>query len=337
LRPFVIARGTTNEFANLVVRVDLEGEAGYGEAAPSGKLTGESLREAATEILKWQQKPATAARALEDAEHVAGGHLRPAARSALVVAYLDALGHRRGRSLRALLNLPEGRIESSITLSLGPTAAVLAEAAARDAEGWRVFKVKLGGAYDEEVLRALRDQYPDRRIRVDANEAWTPDVAAQRLTLLERLEVELVEQPLPRDLLDETAELARRFDIPVIVDEALYDSGDALSLIERDVADGANIKLAKCGGPWEARRIVKVLRDHGWRVMMGCNLESGLGIAAAAAFAGALDYADLDAHVLLADQPFVGFSTPGGVVEAPEGPGVGVRPNPTLLLEPLQR
>lgn len=335
-RPFVISRGTTTEFANLVARVEAEGHVGYGEAAPSGKLTGESLREAASEFGKWQRKPELVARTLEEAEHIAGGHLRPAARSALVVAYLDAVGRRRGRPIHSLLNLPEGEIGTSVTLSLGPVASVLAEAEARDAEGWPVFKVKLGGPQDEEVVRALRDRYPDRRLRVDANEGWSPDVAAQRIALFEKLGVELVEQPLPRDRLDETAELARRFEIPILLDESIYDSTDALRLVERDAADGANIKLAKCGGPWEARRMVKILRDHGWRVMMGCNLESALGIAAAAAFAGTLDYADLDAHVLLAEEPFEGFATPGGRVATPTGPGVGVRPRPSLHLEPLQ-
>lgn len=336
MRPFVIARGTTNEFANLVVHVDLDGTVGYGEAAPSGKVTGESLREAAIELAKWRRKPDVAQRLVDEAEHAAGGHLRPAARSGLVVAHLDAVGRKRGRAMHALLNLPEGRIESSVTLSIGPPAAVLAEAAARDAEGWPIFKVKLGGAYDEEVVKALRDRYPDRRLRADANEAWSPDVAAQRIAMLERANVELVEQPLPRERHAETAELARRFEMPIILDESLYDSTDAVDLVERDVADGANIKFAKCGGPWEARRIVKILRDHGWKVMMGCNLESALGIASAAAFAGVLDYADLDSHALLADQPFLGFTTPNGVVATPARPGVGVDPAPSLLLEPLQ-
>lgn len=333
-RPFTIAAGTMTETTSLLARLQLDGHEGFGEAAPSARVTGETLDASRHALEGWANRPDDLAQLFEAAEFSPGGSDTPAARSALITAYLDAYGKRNNAPLRDLLNLPEGRLDSSITLSIGTAQEVLAEAATRDREGWKVFKVKLGGPHDEAALRALRDRYPEKRIYVDANEGWTPHVAESRLRLLEQLNVEFVEQPLPRDQLDETAALAKKFDIPIILDEALLDSKDALELVQRDVADGGNIKLAKCGGPLEARRIVKILRDAGWKVMMGCMVESSLGIATAAAFAGALDYADLDGHELLAEDPFKGFATPAGDLSTPEGNGVGVVPkDPAKILE----
>lgn len=321
---------------DLAARVTVDGVAGWGEAAPAEAVTAEGPAEAARQLLGWASDGASLETALVEAEARPGGHATPAARSAASSAALDALGRRRGQALHQLLNLPEGRVRSSITLSLGPVAAVLDEAAARDAEGWGLFKVKLGGPEDEAVLRALRDRYPEKGLRVDANEAWSPQVASQRLLALERIGVDYLEQPLPRSLLDESAELAKKTDIPILLDESLHDSSDAIELVAREAGDGGNIKLSKCGGPYEARRIVKVLKTAGWKVMVGCMVESRLGIATAAAFAGAVDYADLDGHALVADDPFTGFETPQGWVDTPQRPGIGVE-LARGPLEPLHR
>lgn len=277
-------------------------------------------------LLDYERNPDWVERLLEDAEHVPGGTRTPSVRNALLTAHLDALGRLRGRPLHQLLNLPEGRIRSSVTISLGPVEAVLKEAVEWTAAGWDVFKVKLGGDHDEEVLRTLHDRYPDKTLRVDANEAWTESVARQRLALCQRLGVELVEQPLPRDQLDGLRRLAKEFEVPILLDESVLDSGQLLDAIREDAGDGVNLKLSKCGGPYEARRMVKIARDHDWKVMMGCMVESSLGVATAAAFAGVLDYADLDGNVFLQQDPFAGFQARKGVVETPQRPGVGVDP-----------
>jgi L-Ala-D/L-Glu epimerase len=324
----VIARGTTTTFHNLIARVDLNGATGHGEAAPAPAVTGENLDASLAALEAWARDPNLYEAEVTVAERAPGGHARPAARSAAIAAYLDAIGQRTSRSLRRLLNLPAGRVASDVTLSVGPVEEVLSEAAVRATEGWPAFKVKLGGDHDEAVLLALRDQYPDVPLRVDANEAWSRQVAEQRLTLLDRLGVELVEQPLPRDRLDDMAALARRFQTPLFLDESVHDTQDLVEALVRDACAGVNIKLAKCGGPFEARRMVKMLRDHGLKVMMGCMLETSLGIATAAAFAGTLDHADFDGAALLAHDPFEGLPMHRGMCEAPDTPGIGVRPRP---------
>lgn len=324
-RRFVISAGATDRATTLAARLEIEGGAvGWGEAAPSTRITGEGLAEARAALVGWSKDAAALGAALARAEFEPGRGPTPAARCAASVAHLDARGRAAGVPLRRMLNLPEGEVASSMTLSIGKPEEVLAEAAVRDQEGWRIFKVKLGGAHDMETMHALRDRFPEKALRVDANEGWSPDTARHYVAALERMDVELVEQPLPRHLIAESADLARMFEVPIILDEPALDSEALLRLVQADAADGVNIKLAKCGGPFEARRMVKILRDHEWKVMMGCMLESSLGIAAASAFAGTLDYADLDSHQLIADDPFEGLEAPVGMVRTPDGPGVGV-------------
>ncbi|MBI2077669.1 MAG: dipeptide epimerase [Euryarchaeota archaeon] len=287
-------------------------------------MCGETLEQATRAILEFERNPEWVERILEDAEHVPGGTREPSVRNALLTAFLDAQGTRRRIPLHKLLNLPEGRIASSVTISVGTPDEVLKEAFEWHKAGWQVFKVKLGSKHDEAALKALRDHYPDKSICVDANEAWSLAEARTRLKLLERLNVDFVEQPLPRDRLEESAALASEFEIPVIVDESVLDSDDLMRVVREGAADGINIKLNKCGGPYEARRMVKIAKDHDLKVMMGCMLESSLGIAAGAAFAGVLDYADLDGNVLVTNDPFQGFAVAKGIVETPRAGGVGV-------------
>lgn len=338
-RAFTISTGSTTVEENLLLQLsDDEGGVGWGEASPSQRVCNESLDDAIRAMRDFEKNPDWVERILEDAEHVPGGTREPSVRNALLTAYLDAQGRRRGIPMYKLLNLPEGRLHSSVTISVGPTEAVLKEAAEWDAQKWKIFKVKLGSKYDEPALNALRDRYPDKTIRVDANTAWSLEEARKRLTFLERLNVEFVEQPLPADRLGDLRTLAKEFEIPIILDESVLDSEDALRVIREEAGDGINIKLNKCGGPYEARRIAKIAKDHDWKVMMGCMIETRLGCAAGAAFAGVLDYADLDGYVLLTNDPFSGFQAQDGLIATPEKPGAGVTPSAaTKKLVPLSK
>lgn len=321
--------------SRLVLWTDADGLQGLGEAAPAPGITGETLAACDERLRESAADPRVAEAWIRRSQLEPGRGPTPAARAALVAAALDLQGKRQGSPLHRLLNLPEGEMDSSVTITLAPVDDCLRQAAEWDAQGWTVFKVKLGGRDDEAVMRALRDRYPDKRIRVDANEGWTPQEAQSRMDFLARHDVEFVEQPLPRNLVTESAQLAARFDLPIILDEPLQEAADALELVRAEAGDGGNIKLAKCGGPFEARRIVKVLRDAGWKVMMGCMVESGLGLSTAAAFAGVLDYADLDGNVTVLNEPSRGYEIHGGRVRTPAGPGLGVDLRPDADLERL--
>jgi L-alanine-DL-glutamate epimerase-like enolase superfamily enzyme len=160
-------------------------------------------------------------------------------------------------------------------------------------------------------------------IRVDANEGWTLESAREIVPALVEAGVELVEQPFPAADLDSfhaARELAPR--PPIVVDEGCQDLADVAGVA--GYADGINVKLAKSGGLREALRMIHAARALGLRVMLGCMVESQLGVAPAAAIASLADWADLDGHLLLADRPYIGLELRDGSVVPGPGPGLGV-------------
>ena len=133
-----------------------------------------------------------------------------------------------------------------------------------------------------------------------------------------------MEQPLPAAQLAATRELRRLSPLPLFADESVHVAADIPRLA--GAFDGINVKLMKCGGLGEALRMIAVARAHGLKIMLGCMIESSLAITAAAHLSPLVDYADLDGHLLLADDPFVGATVEGGRLVLPEGPGLGVVP-----------
>ncbi|MES1259858.1 MAG: enolase C-terminal domain-like protein, partial [Gemmatimonadota bacterium] len=162
----------------------------------------------------------------------------------------------------------------------------------------------------------------DRELRVDANCGWTPAHAIRMLPVLEEFGVTVLEQPVTPDDLDGLSQIRRHARIPLIADESCVTSADIPALVGR--VDGINIKLAKCGSLREALRMIAIARAHGMMVMVGCMIESSLGITAAAHFTPLVDIVDLDGGALLKDDPFVGAGIPGGQVTLPDAPGLGV-------------
>jgi L-alanine-DL-glutamate epimerase-like enolase superfamily enzyme len=165
-------------------------------------------------------------------------------------------------------------------------------------------KIKLGGPADIETLEAVRAVYSGP-IRVDANTGWEPSTSLRLLPELERLGVELIEQPFPRHALADLRWLQARSSLPIVADESALTVDDLESLV--GVVAGVNVKLTKCGGVGPALRMIRRARELGFKVFLGCMEETSLGIAAAAALASLVDWVDLDGNLLLADDPFVGL------------------------------
>jgi len=183
-------------------------------------------------------------------------------------------------------------------------------------------KIKLGTDRDEAILRTVRDT-TDKPLRVDANAGWTRERALAMLPVLKEYGVEFLEQPLPPDDLEGIAAVRRRGVLPVVVDESCIVASDIPRLA--GAVDGVNIKLAKCGSLREALRMIATARAHGMLVMVGCMIESSLGITAAAHFTPLVDAADLDGAALTVNDPFTGATIDGGQIRLPTGPGLGVR------------
>jgi L-Ala-D/L-Glu epimerase len=231
------------------------------------------------------------------------------------------VGKRLGVPLYRLWGLDPAKAPRS-TFTIGIDQPEKMRAKVREAEQYPILKIKLGTDRDVEILRTIRDT-TDREIRVDANCGWTLKQTVRMLPVLEEFGVTVLEQPLPADQLDGLGEIRRRADIPVIADESCETAADIPPLVGK--VDGINIKLAKCGSLREAIRMIAIARAHGMTVMVGCMIESSIGITAAAHFTPLVDIVDLDGAALLADDPFAGATIDGGQVSLPVGPGLGVR------------
>ncbi|MFN7962751.1 MAG: dipeptide epimerase [Thermoanaerobaculia bacterium] len=318
---FRLSRGASDSRRSALVEIeDDEGRVGRGEAAP---------------IARYRQDQASSITALEamlprlaDLRRFAGTARRlavpgqSAAEAALDMALWDLAGQRLGAPVYELLGLdPRPLPVTSFTIAMDTPERLVAKV--EEAGAFEVLKVKLGSAEDRRLLEAVRGA-TDRPLRVDANEGWAFEEALGNLEWLAEMGVELVEQPLREGELDATRELARQSPLPLFADEDVHRAEDIPRLA--GVYHGINIKLAKCGGPSEALAMIQVARAHGLQVMLGCMIESSLGITAAAQLAPLVDFLDLDGHLLVTDDPFVGVGFASGRLVLPEAPGLGVRP-----------
>jgi L-Ala-D/L-Glu epimerase len=317
--PFVIARNTT-EVADVVwVELEHDGERGYGEAAPI-----ERYDESAESALAYLGEAGGALGddpfALEEImERLPKREY--AARAALDAALHDLCGKLTGVSVWRLLGVARAGPPTSWTIGLGEPDVMARKA--EQATDFTSLKLKLGGrdGSDVERVEAVREVWSGP-IRVDVNEFWTIDEALDALPRLAALGVDYCEQPLPAG--DPVGiQLKERSPIPIFLDEDCHTLEDVADCALR--GHGINIKLAKSGGAREAIRMVHAARALGLQVMLGCMVESGLGIAAGASIASLCDHVDLDGNLLLREDPWPGVQLVDGVQLPSESPGLGVQ------------
>jgi L-alanine-DL-glutamate epimerase-like enolase superfamily enzyme len=323
--PFIIARGGSSEYRVVRVTVtDDDGATGWGEAAPS-RHYGETADTVVAALPAYAAVLDGAdAWSLEAIEDGMARALRfnASARAAVSAALHDLVGKRLGVPVHRLWGLdPAASPRTSFTIGIAPDEPTL-RAWVEEAAPYHVLKIKLGSAWDERIMRVVREVAPDARLRVDANAAWTPKHALRMIPFLRELGVEFVEQPLPAHDVEGLRFVRERSTLPILADESCLVSSDIPRLA--GAVDGINIKLAKCGGLREALRMVATARAHGMLVMCGCMVESSLGITAAAQLAPLLDYADLDGAALVANDPYVGATISGGEIRLPTAAGLGV-------------
>jgi L-Ala-D/L-Glu epimerase len=326
---FTIARAVAPPVRrNVWVRLrDGDGAEGWGEAAPTpyyGETDASVLaalsRYEAVVRREWNGHGLPPIERIERALEKELGR-NAAARAAISCALHDLLGRKLDQPLWRLWGLDPTAPASSFTLGIASPDEL--HRRAREARSYPILKLKLGTQADEEMLRAVRDAAPRARIRIDANTGWTVKRAIGLLPLLEDVGVELVEQPFAADDIASFRLLRERSRIPVVADESCLVSRDVARLA--GAVDGVNIKLTKTGSLREALRLVHAARAHGMSVMLGCMIETTLGIGAAVQLAPLVDHLDLDGAALLASDPFEGPGIDGrGVVTFNTGAGLGV-------------
>jgi L-Ala-D/L-Glu epimerase / N-acetyl-D-glutamate racemase len=318
---FVIARDAT-DYADVVqVTIGHEGTSGHGEGAPIERYD-ESVASATAFVEEHEHLLGDDPFALEDVgERLAAVPGEQAAKAALDAALHDLQGKLLGVPAYALLGLSRTGPPTSWTVWLGDPDD-MARRAEKAAPCYLRLKLKLGGGdgLDVERVRAVR-AVTDLPLQVDVNEWWSLEEALDALPQLAELGVEYCEQPLRAG--DEGGRaLKDRSPVPVYVDEDCHTLSDVAYCAE--IAHGINIKLAKSGGIREAIRMVHAARALRLGVMLGCMLESGLGIAAGCCVAPLCDHVDLDGNLLLREDPWPGVELVDGVQTLSTAPGLGV-------------
>jgi len=324
--PFNIARLARNNSTNkevLLVEIEHDGYVGRGEAAPISAYH-QSL-DSAEVMLK------SAAPMLGNDPFALDTILDPlwerfadqsAAIAAIDGAMHDLIGKILGVPVWKWLKLdPSCMPLTSFTIGIDDVDMVAAKV--REAADFPILKVKVGTLEDDKILTAVRQEAPNKILRVDANCGWRSAEVLQRCQhLATRYNLELIEQPTAAGDYDALPELHKAGIIPIVADESCIGIEDVVRCA--GYFDGINIKLSKCGGIRRALQIIQSARANGLKIMLGCMVETSVGIAAAAQLAPLTDWLDLDGHLLLADDPYEGIGGQCGQLTLSDRPGLGV-------------
>jgi L-Ala-D/L-Glu epimerase len=317
-RTFAIARSSADVFERVVFEIEAGGVTGRGEAAPTSY---------------YGQDAGLVTLALEDVQigdpwDIEGtlarnDQLPPSALAALDNAMHDLAAKRLGVPVYRLLGLAKPEPVSAYTLGIADRETTVADA--ERLREYPILKVKVGGWKDVDTLRAVR-KASGADIWVDANEAFSPEEATGVVAELKEIGVRMIEQPVLAsagpEALGRVTEAASP--VPVMADESSITARDVPALA--GYASGVNVKLAKCGGIRNALKMIHTARAHDMLVMLGCMVETSLGISAAAHISGLVDFVDLDGAMLLAEDPYSGPTYENGRILLSGEPGLGVEP-----------
>jgi len=319
---FTIARGSITVQPSLVVELEHGGLSGYGEVTENGFYghTFDSMTASLRKVLPYLDEYATLSP--EDLWPKMHGLIDGDmfALSALDIAAHDLRGRQHGVPTWQDWGLEWTNVPvSSYTIGIDTIDRMVAKLNERP--DWSIYKIKLGTAQDIEIVTELR-KHTDAIFRVDANCGWTAEEAIRNATALAELNVEFIEQPLPISASrEDKSRLATESVLPIIADEDCQTSHDVQRCV--GLFHGVNVKICKCGGLTPAIEMLRNARQLGMKTMVGCMVESSIGISGAAQLLPLLDHADLDGAVLLKDEPASGATVVDGNVTLTGGHGCG--------------
>lgn len=337
-KPFITAMRRVDAAEDIIVQVMADtGEIGVGNAPPTAVITGDiqnSVAAAVREIIK----PQLLGMDVDDFEDImamldAALYHNFSAKAAVDMAVYDLFGQRYGLPLYKLFGGGRGELTTDLTISLNAPEVMVRDAEEAVAAGYRELKLKVGvdASLDIQRVQAIRRAVgKDIRIRLDANQGWQPKEAVRTIRRFEDLglDIELIEQPVPAHDIAGLKYVTDHVDTDIMADEAAFGPREVWHLLSMRACDMINIKLMKAGGLHNAVRIVSLAEAAGVTCMMGCMLESKVGITAAASLAAAkrvITKADLDAAVLLAEDPVQGGVTfDRNRIIIPDTPGLGI-------------
>jgi L-alanine-DL-glutamate epimerase-like enolase superfamily enzyme len=318
---FTVATFSRSSTPVMMVEVEQDGIIGYGEASMPPYL-GESHATATAflsqvDMTKYPD-PFRIEDILRDIDAIAPGNM--AAKAAVDIALHDWTGKKMGYPWYRIWGLDPSKAPVT-TFTIGIDTKDVVRQKVKEAEVYKVLKVKLGRENDREMIETIRS-VTDKPIRVDVNQGWKDrEFALKMIEWLATKGVEFVEQPMPKEQVDDTAWLRSKSPLPLIGDESVVRLADIKRAI--GVFDGINIKLMKSTGMHEAYKMIAAARALGMKVMLGCMTETTCAISAAAQLSPLADYADLDGALLIGNDLFRGASIIDGKVTLTDGPGIG--------------
>ncbi|MBQ2854596.1 MAG: dipeptide epimerase [Oscillospiraceae bacterium] len=336
--PFKTALRTVSSVEDVIVEIHTDdGRIGYGEAPPTGPITGDTTLAIIGAIQDHIGK-SIIGMDVDDFEDVMQQVQKSivgntSAKAAVDMALWDLYGQKYGIPVYKLMGGARKNITTDITISVNDPETMVKDSLIALQRGYDCLKMKVGINPEMDVarLKAVREAVGnDITIRIDANQAWNPKQAVRILNAMQEqgLQIELVEQPVPAHDLDGMKYVTDRSYVPVLADESLYSPADAATILRMGAADLLNIKLMKCGGLYNALKICTMAEVYGVECMIGCMLEAKISVNAAVHLACArkvITKVDLDGPVLCSEDPILG----GAVfnekdITVSDAPGLGI-------------
>ena len=320
---FTVASYSRSTTPDVQVEIEYEGITGYGEASMPPYL-GESVESVMNFLKMVDLERFDDPFQLEDILSYVDS-LSPkdtAAKAAVDIALHDLVGKLLGAPWYKLLGLNKEKTPST-TFTIGiDTPDVVRMKTKECADRFNILKVKLGRDNDKEMIETIRS-VTDLPIAIDANQGWKDRVyALDMIHWLKEKGIVMIEQPMPKEQLDDIAWVTQQSPLPVFADESLQRLSDVPGL--KGAFTGINIKLMKCTGMREAWKMVTLAHALGMRVMVGCMTETSCAISAASQFSPLVDFADLDGNLLISNDRFKGVEVVKGKITLNDLPGIGV-------------
>lgn len=320
---FTVSSFSRSTTPDVQVRIDYDGYTGYGEASMPPYL-GQSVESVCTFLKKVNLEQFPDPFCLDDIltyiDSLSPGD--SAAKAAVDIALHDLAGKIIGAPWHRMLGLNPEKTPNT-TYTIGIDTDEMVKLKTREVAGqFKILKVKLGTPRDREMIRAIRE-VSDLPIAVDVNQGWkNKKKALDEIFWLKEQGIVMVEQPMPKEMLDANAWLTERSPLPTFADEAIQRLKDIPAV--KGAYTGINIKLMKCTGMREAWKMMNYARAEGMKVMIGCMTETSCAIAAAAQLSPAVNFADLDGNLLIANDIFRGTTVVDGKITLNQLPGIGI-------------
>lgn len=337
--PFKTALRTVNSVEDVVVEIHTDsGEVGYGEAPPTGVITGDTTG-AIIGAIRDHIAKAIIGRDVDEFEDLMIAVQKStvhntSAKAAVDMALWDLYGQLYKIPVYKMMGGAKKHITTDITISVNDPDVMVKDAVDAIERGYDCLKVKVGKETDKDIARlaAIRQVVPKSTlIRIDANQGWTPKEAVRILNGMQEkgLDIEFVEQPVKGHDIEGLKFVTERSYVPVLADESVFSAEDALKIMQMGAADMVNIKLMKCGGLYNALKIASAAEVYGVECMIGCMLEAKISVNAAVHLACAkqiITKIDLDGPVLCSEDPILGGAVfDEKTITVSDDPGLGIK------------